>query len=44
MESNRRRIGTINETRTTYQTLIEILGDKQVSDYTNTDARDYRNV
>ena len=44
MESNRRRIGTINETRTTYQTLIGILGDKQVGDYTNADARDYRNV
>ena len=43
MRKNRRREDTIGETEGTYKELIELLGDKPVSDYTNVDGRDYRN-
>ena len=44
MKRNRRRQDTIGETEGTYQELIELIGDKPVSDYTNVDGRDYRNT
>ncbi len=43
MRRNKRRQDTIGETEGTYQELIELIGDKPVSDYTNVDGRDYRN-
>ena len=44
MKRNRRRQDTIEETKGTYQELIELIGDKPVGDYTNVDGRDYRNT
>ena len=44
MKKNKRREDTIGETEGTYKELIELLGDKPVSDYTNVDGRDYRNI
>jgi len=44
MKRNRRRQDTIEETKGTYQELIELIGDKPVGDYTNVDGRDYRNM
>ena len=41
MKKNKRRKDTIGETEGTYKELIEILGEKPVSDYTNVDGRDY---
>ena len=42
MKRNRRRQDTIEETKGTYEELIELIGDKPVGDYTNVDGRDYR--
>ena len=44
MKRNRRRQDTIEETKGTYEELIELIGDKPVGDYTNVDGRDYRNT
>ena len=43
MRKNRRRETTINETEGTYEDIIELFGDKPISEYTNIDGRDYRN-
>ena len=43
MRKNRRRETTINETEGTYENIIELFGDKPISEYTNIDGRDYRN-
>ena len=42
MERNKRRGQTIKETEQTYEDVIELIGDKPISEYTNTDGRDYR--
>ena len=42
MERNKRRGQTIKETDQTYEDVIELIGDKPISEYTNTDGRDYR--
>ena len=44
MKRNKRRQSSIDETEVSYFDLIEILGDKPISDYTRNDARDYRNT
>ena len=43
MRDNRRREDTICETIETYKDVIELLGDKPISEYTILDGRDYRN-
>ena len=43
MKTNKRRTGTIGASKDAFNQLIEIVGDKQISDYTSADARDYRN-
>ena len=42
MARNKRRGQTIKETEQTYEDVIELIGDKPISEYTNTDGRDYR--
>ena len=42
MARNKRREQTIKETQQTYEDVIELIGDKPISEYTNTDGRDYR--
>ena len=42
MGRNKRREQTIKETQQTYEDVIELIGDKPISEYTNTDGRDYR--
>ena len=42
MRRNKRREQTIKETQQTYEDVIELIGDKPISEYTNTDGRDYR--
>ena len=42
MKRNKRRESTIKETRQTYEDVIELIGDKPISEYTNIDGRDYR--
>ena len=44
MKINQRRNATISASKETLNQVIEILGDKQISDYTNIDGRDYRNI
>ena len=44
MKKNRRRQDTIDETEGTYEELMELIGDKPISDYTNIDGREYRNT
>tara|TARA_B100001250_G_scaffold236843_1_gene203434 strand:- start:66 stop:1814 length:1749 start_codon:yes stop_codon:yes gene_type:complete len=43
MRDNKRREDTICETIETYKDVIELLGDKPISEYTVLDGRDYRN-
>ena len=43
MRDNQRREDTICETIQTYKGVIELLGDKPISQYTILDGRDYRN-
>ena len=43
MRSNQRREDTICETIETYKGVIELLGDKPISQYSILDGRDYRN-
>jgi len=42
MRRNKRREQTIKETEQTYEDVIELIGDKPISEYTNLDGRDYR--
>ena len=42
MRKNRRRETTINETEGTYEDIIELFGDKPISEYTNIDGRDLK--
>ena len=44
MKINQRRNATISASKETLNQVIEILGDRQISDYTNVDGRDYRNI
>ena len=44
MKINQRRNATISASKETLNQVIEILGDKQISDYTNVDGRNYRNI
>ena len=44
MKINQRRTATISASKETLNQVIEILGDRQISDYTNVDGRDYRNI
>jgi integrase len=43
MKINHRRNATISASKETLKQVIQILGDKGISDYTNVDGRDYRN-
>ena len=43
MRDNKRREDTICDTIETYKDVIELLGDKPISEYTVIDGRDYRN-
>ncbi|MDC0077793.1 site-specific integrase [Deltaproteobacteria bacterium] len=43
LRDNKRREETIKETIETYKDVIELLGDKPISEYTILDGRDYRN-
>ena len=43
MRDNKRREETIKETIETHKEVIELLGDKPISEYTIMDGRDYRN-
>jgi|TARA_B110000263_G_scaffold131850_1_gene114641 integrase len=42
MRRNKRREQTIKETEQTYEDVIELIGDKPISEYSNIDGRDYR--
>ena len=42
LRRNKRREQTIKATQQTYEDVIELIGDKPISEYTNTDGRDYR--
>ena len=42
MGRNKRREQTIKETQQTYEDVIELIGDKPISEYSNIDGRDYR--
>ena len=44
MKINKRRTKTIGASKDAFNQLIEIIGDKPIGDYTNADARDYRNT
>ena len=44
MKINKRRTGTIGASKDAFNQLIELIGDKPIGDYTNADARDYRNT
>ena len=44
MKTNKRRTGTIGASKDAFNQLIELIGDKPIGDYTNADARDYRNT
>jgi len=44
MTTMKRRRGTIGASKDAINLLIEIIGDKQIADYTNADARDFRNA
>ncbi len=42
LRRNKRREQTIKETQQTYEDVIELIGDKPISEYSNIDGRDYR--
>ena len=42
LRRNKRREQTIKETQQTYGDVIELIGDKPISEYSNIDGRDYR--
>ena len=42
LRRNKRRKQTIKETQQTYEDVIELIGDKPISEYSNIDGRDYR--
>ena len=42
LRRNKRREQTIKETQKTYEDVIELIGDKPISEYSNIDGRDYR--
>jgi len=44
MKTNKRRTGTIGASKDAFTLLIDIIGDRQVGDYTFGDARDFRNT
>ena len=44
MKTNKRRTGTIGASKDAFNLLIDIVGDRQVGDYTFGDARDFRNT
>ncbi len=44
MNTNKKRTGTIGASADAFKQLIELIGDKPISDYNNVDAREYRNA
>ena len=44
MKLRMKRLNTIEETRVTYEEFVEIFGDKEITEYTTIDGRDYRDI